>query len=150
MKKELKDYLHLYLGCVGFGSSGCAICLTAESLTLILKGEVKFTPILRPLSDMTKEEMKELYLIVFNRKFLGDNITHRDIGKKNERWVLWSGVERLFIYSDGDVGADSDLSHYRVHMPTVILWFLSKHFDLFGLIDAGLAIDATEIKKTVQ
>lgn len=29
-----------------------------------------------------------------------------------------------------------------------IKYFLSKHFDLFGLIEAGLAIDATTIKTT--
>jgi len=83
--------------------------------------------------------MKELYFLVFKRKFVGNNVTHRDIGKKEERYVLWSGIERLFIYKDGDVGADCDLSNYSVHAPTVILWQLSKHFDLFGLIEAGLA-----------
>ena len=104
-------------------------------------------PILRPLSSMTEDEMKDLYLLVFNRKFVGDNVTHRDIGKKEDRIVLWSGVERLFIYMDGDVGADCDLHNYRVHMPTIIKWELSKHFDLFGLIEAGLAIDATTLKQ---
>lgn len=29
--------------------------------------------------------------------------------------------------------------------PDLFVWLLSKHFDLFGLIDAGLAIDATTI-----
>lgn len=27
-------------------------------------------------------------------------------------------------------------------------WYLSKHFDIFGLIEAGLAIDATTLKAT--
>lgn len=100
-----------------------------------------FKLMLRPSSDMTKEEMKELYFLVFKKKFIGDNITHRDVGTKEERYVLWSGVERLFIYSDGDVGADSDLHHYKVNHLSVIMWKFSKHFDLFNLIPRGLAID---------
>jgi hypothetical protein len=102
-------------------------------------------PILRSLSDMTEEEMKELYFIVFNRQFIGDNITHRDIGKELERHVLWSGLERLFIYANGDIGADCDLSYYPVHQATVIKWMISKQFDVFGWIEKGLAIDKTKV-----
>lgn len=103
-----------------------------------------FKPILRPFSEMTEEEMKELYFLVFKRAFVGNNITHRDIGKKEERYVLWSGVERLFIYSDGDIGADCDLAHFSVHQPTVVKWMISKQLDVFGWIEKGLAIDKTK------
>jgi hypothetical protein len=146
---NIKDYLHLY------PKVPIAICEPGiepvghylEGVDWVLNKAIK--PILRPLSDMTEEEMKELYFIVFNRKFVGDNITHRDIGKKEERKVLWSGVERLFIYKDGDVGADCDLQLHHVHAPTVVFWQLSYHFDPFGLIDAGLAIDKTTLNKKV-
>ncbi len=57
-------------------------------------------PILRPLSDLTKEEEKELLAIQQN--------------PENE------------IYGE-NFGA--------------MQWFLSKHFDVFGLIEEGLAID---------
>ena len=109
-------------------------------------GHEEIKPILRPLSDMTEEEMKQLYSLVFGKQFCGDNITHRDIGDKKERWVLWSGVERLFIYKDGDIGADSDLHYYTVHQPTIMKWLLSKQFDIFNLIELGeatvLAVEA--------
>jgi hypothetical protein len=148
---KIQDYLHLYFGCpcifrygpTGEWKDGFIKEVALQRVRHGAPYEVK--PILRPLSDMTEEEMKELYQIVFDRPFLGNNITHREIGKKEERWVLWSGVERLFIYRDGDVDADSDLAHYRGHAPTILKWQLSKHFDLFGLIAAGLAIDATTI-----
>jgi hypothetical protein len=99
---------------------------------------------LRPMSSMTEDEMKELYFLVFKRSFVGSNITHRDIGKKEERHVLWSGIERLFIYKDGDIGADCDLHHHPVHQPTVIKWMISKQFDIFGWIEKGLAISKTK------
>jgi hypothetical protein len=31
------------------------------------------------------------------------------------------------------------------YSPETFLWLLSKHFDLFGLIEAGLAIDKTKL-----
>lgn len=101
--------------------------------------------ILRPLSDMSEEEMKELYLLVFKRQFVGNNIKHLDKGMRDERHVLWSGLERLFIYADGDVGADCDLHHYMVHHPTVVKWQMSKGFDVFNLIPEGKALDKTKI-----
>lgn len=114
-------------------------------LTELYAGNVIVKPILRSLSGMTEDEMKELYQLVFNKEFVGDNITHRDIGNKDERWVLWSGLERLFIYRDGDFGADSDLRNYKVHQPTIVKWLLLKGFDLFGLIESGQAIDKTTL-----
>jgi hypothetical protein len=112
---------------------------------IIESEEESFKPILRPISNITEEEMKELYLLVFKRPFVGDNITHRDLGMKCERYVLWSGLERLFIYKDGDVEADSDLVHYKVHRPTVLKWMILKQFDVFGWIEKGLAIDKTKL-----
>jgi hypothetical protein len=155
---EIKDFIHLYLGCTLDNGNILNAVHVDGSIKTLYRGHLinYWTPeeakelklVLRPLSSMTEEEMKELYRLVFNRPFIGGNITHRDIGKKEERKVLWSGVERLFIYRDGDVGADSDLHHFHVHAPKVVRWQLSKHFDLFGLIDAGLAIGTTIILPT--
>ncbi len=167
---KIENYLHLYMGCdvlgvysdqskrrghlsdVINGGFECGVQFFLEDGTHLEESptwndakDVKL--ILRPLSDMSQDEMKEAYFLVFNKKFIGNNITHRDIGKKEERWVLWSGVERLFIYRDGDVGADSDLQHYHVHAPTVVKWQLSKNFDVFGLIKAGLAVDKTTLQR---
>lgn len=156
---KFKDLVNLYIGCnvsikeeqykggslvlIGICDMGCQVEDTGIKITFYVNPE-HVKPLLRPISDMTEEEMKEMYRLVFNRSFIGDNVTHRDIGKKEERWVLWSGVERLFIYKDGDVGADSNLHNYHVHAPSIVKYQLSKHFDLFGLIESGQAINITK------
>lgn len=61
MDFDIKSVLHYYLGCVGYGASGCAIALTPENLQLILDGKVQFTPILRPLDKLSDEE--QLYMM---------------------------------------------------------------------------------------
>jgi hypothetical protein len=127
----------------------CSVYITLDLLKDTEQGYVKVKPILRPLSDMTEEEMKELYFIVFRRNFVGNNISHRDIGKELDRYVLWSGLERLFIYANGDIGADCDLSYYPVNQPIVFKWMLSKQFDVFNWIPKGLALDKTKINQTL-
>jgi len=108
MNKELKDYLHLYLGCeckvymptIDFELPGCITELTIN----LLNTPFRFKPILRPLSDMTDEE---------------SNVT---------KWIKYS-----------------DTGEIR-YPPETFVFLLSKHFDLFGLIEAGLAIDKTTLK----
>lgn len=154
---QLQDVIQFYIGCDCirpdnktvlkiYGVQGNLI-VHNEPDGLTYSGTAGCKPILRNLSDMTTDEMKDMYHLVFGRRFCGDNITHRDVGKKNERWVLWSGVERLFIYKDGDIGADSDLQHRSVHQPSVFKFLLSKQFDLFGLIESKQAVDAATISK---
>lgn len=144
MKLTAQD-LSMYLGCQAIINDGFGEITDRITPSTLAFKNITCTPILKPLSGITEEEMKELYLLVFNRNFVGDNITHRDIGKKDERHVLWSGVERLFIYHDGNIAADCDLSYYRVHQPTIVKWMTSKGFDVFNWIPKGLAIDKTSI-----
>ena len=115
MKKELKDYLHLYLGCeIDISGQREILDSVAKSgqIETLFRGYLRnyrdlsdedIAPILRPLSDMTDEEAQEVYTIkgknAFNN-FEGETTKH----------------------------------------------LLSKHFDLFGLIEAGLAIDKTTLK----
>lgn len=111
MKKEIKDYLNFYLGCEidinGQKEVLDSISQTGE-IESLFRGNLRnyrhlsdehIKPILRPLSDMNKEE--------------------------KARW-------RLMVNS------------YQSYASTV-KYFLDKHFDLFGLIESGLAIDATTI-----
>lgn len=165
MEKKLKDYLHLYFGCevsyLGEVWFMGAIHIFPENpnsiggINIWNKGIVEqvqcseIKPILRPLSDMTKEERKELWKLVFNREFgVNGNIQLRDhlpTPSGRTRWVLMSGVERLGIQFDGKVWYDSDLQHWNFSQHEVTRWLLSKHFDLFGLIESGLAIDKTTL-----
>jgi hypothetical protein len=163
MKKEIRDYLHLHLGCE------CAmtrdnyllphpVLLSPSLLSEYLQaycliGGIELKLILRHLSSITKDEMKQLWTIVFNRPFgingdirFYDSLAKESKPKDISRWVLWSGVERLGIELDGKIWADSDLQHWRFNQHEVTRFLLSKHFDLFGLIPAGLAIDATTLK----
>lgn len=119
--KDIKDYLHLYLGCEIYDSyndrTGILKGITKDSVLIDHKtswrldfDEVK--PILRPLSDMTEEE-------------------------KIEYGETFKEVKPFF-------GGDS--VYFESH--ETVRWLLSKHFDLFGLIEAGLAIDGTKMKVT--
>ncbi len=138
MKKELKDYLHLYIGCkmeyeykfttkegselrkarlnyVGINGVVYFVDLTAINKN----GEISSTgtfrlnirdvkPILRPLSDMTEDE----------KESIGRGAWHHD------------------YYPEI---SDSEFDCEEVRL------MLSMYFDLFGLIESGLAIDQTTL-----
>jgi hypothetical protein len=129
---KLKDYLPLYLGCeVEYTISGMKhnlIGVEGEATAYIFGGtggrHVVHTshikPILRLLSDMTEEEFMEF-------KKLAD--------KDFDKMVL--------IDSASKDGCFTRLCHTMFAQS----FLLSKHFDLFGLIEAGLAIDKTTLNK---
>jgi hypothetical protein len=128
--KEIKDYLHLYLGCDAMIAEGKDLyTLTAiqSNSTLCVMRNKKdsrngdwihnknIKPILRPLSSMTEEEMKECGNLDYD---------FSDEPELNQ----WDWRE-----------FDTLISANQFH------YLLSRHFDLFGLIEAGLAIDKTTL-----
>lgn len=126
--KNIKDYLHLYLG-FGMYNQGLAdhlykkgIPYTPQKLRTVGSdglfwvgseedsremSTTNFKPILRPLSDMTNEDEEA------------------------------TGLNATYEYG------------HHTFTPSEFIYFLSKGFDLFGLIESGLAIDATKIKNNV-
>lgn len=79
-------------------------------------------PVLRPLSDLTKP------------------ITHN-----GETFVP---IERLKSLEDYVFGDDAFLSLYWMNMPYEMCeMMLSWHFDIWGLLDAGLAIDLNTVNQ---
>ncbi len=120
MNKELKDYLHLYLGCDvlisvnGMVNKVVSIVRNPDAEiilgTAILLG-VK--PILRPLSDMTEEEKFEL-----------DQLSPFHPSVSNTNTCDWIILEPIIIE----------------HHAARVSYLLSKHFDLFGLHEAGLCL----------
>ena len=62
-----------------------------------------------------------------------------------ERYVMHSGVERLGVEFDGSIWADSDFSVWRYNKHKITAYLLSNHFDLFGLIESGEAMDKTTL-----
>jgi hypothetical protein len=131
---NIKDYLHLYLGCdvcrehkesrskkffeyaklVGVSMSEIEkdkhVAILEVGLDHFHEWYVEETIlILRPLSDMTEEEEKEM------------------IASQDD--VILEGYTQILLKTDSG---------------ETVRWMLSKGFDLFGLIDAGLAIDKTK------
>ena len=130
--KEIKDYLPFYLGCqakVIFARNEAApeigeLIEVGKNMAFVendkheyyecMPYEVK--PILRPLCDMTGEELIQYGKI--------------EVPEMNVRFDL-KGIREVAMHA-----------YYE---PETFRWLLSKSFDLFGLIEAGLAIDKTKI-----
>lgn len=81
---------------------------------------IAWKPILRPLSDMTEEEGLEIFELYADKPYLASIASHESL-------IEWLG---------GRVGSPA---HWR--------YLLSRGFDLFGWIDAGLAIDKTKVNE---
>lgn len=159
---EFKEVAHLYLGCLAKATYVTKDGDTDKDVPVELKNYRRLEsvgiagdrrilmwvggnlsasqhkPILRPLSDMTEEEA---YSLIFSVDFykrheievtnisdnpwIGISFTVRYDGKG--RW--WNKTQRL----------NADFN------PKQVGYLLSKHFDLFGLIQSGEAIDATTL-----
>lgn len=161
---NIQDYIHLYLMCevtgdyndeprkgyltgVQNGGTECEIQFFEEDGFNVFEEPTfneteKVKLLLRPFSDMTEAEMKEIYSIIFKREFpkSGRIQFHSERTVYLEpRWVLLSGLDRLGIEANGTVWADCDLHHYKHNQHEITRYLLSKSLDLFGLIEAGLA-----------
>lgn len=140
-EKNIEDYLHLYLGCevviqksfTGFGRylvKGDKVVLNTKLLMELGEdGNCTYTPnyikpILRNLNDMTEEEKLQL---AYNHAY-----PH----------VKFSSKESALNSMYGRYG-----SKWFTAYQDEFLFLLSKHFDLFGLIEAGIAIDKTTLTK---
>lgn len=127
--KDIKDYIHLYLGCECIDEngergwfSGFDVCERDYSITMIsmrYQGRDddfavfndneecdRIKLLLRPLSDITEEEKKEIEAMEQN------NTSYP---------TMAYALAPHFVY------------------------LLSRGFDIFGLIDAGLALDKTKL-----
>lgn len=160
MRIELKDVLHLYLGCE------CVRTDTNKSMRLVSVYEygenwhpddkcVRFEsaewkwsavqqwvkPVLRKLNSMTWDEAKEYFnkpeaeLIKVERKKNAAIFDYRWVSDKvnNDDGYSYSGIA---------------ISDNELLTPQQVAWLLSRGFDLFGLIETGQAIDATKEKAT--
>ena len=132
--KKIEDYLHLYIGCdIEFGFEGHKKIGTLYGVHHPFGYQV-FDPsspvvpikavrpeliklILRPLSDMTKEEMEECGNMIYD--FSDD--------PELNTWE-WQYFQ---------IGL----------APEQLYYLLKNGFDLFNLIPEGLAIDKTRIKQ---
>lgn len=97
----------------------------------------KIKPILRPLSDLTKYSVEE---------DISGDITLYDYIKK--LWFITIREDGHFSHSNGD-GTCTGYS-YKSCDYSLIQLLLEHHFDVFGLIEKGLAIDINTLPNNGQ
>lgn len=140
--KDIKEYLHLYIGCeCKFTDAGqiktgvlSSIDLEESFAMVDVENDGRFNPkyeevepILRPLASMTDEEFNEFILL-----FAPEEINNESAKKSSFDILKRDGIKAIRFGEDNE--------------PKVVFemfrWILSKHFDIFNLIPEGLAIDA--------
>jgi hypothetical protein len=177
--KDIKDYLHLYLGCeVACYSDHLRPQITFERYAT-LDGIVndssrnehpvkvsfhkegfkyrshycyKFSEVkllLRPLSYMTEEEAAFIGELVYGKP---DSVKWRVEHKGNYLNIYRKHYFKSITidYASGDIDFyDDGELDTSLQQTEIFRYLLSMDFDLFGLIPAGLAIDKTKHKATV-
>jgi hypothetical protein len=166
--KELKTYAHLYMGCevnilhrvlddteetfvergklVGITESEvergkliAIIDMNCESLQECYIEDVKL--ILRPLSDMSEEEARHIYRSYFGKSTAEDWSGDTGSAYFRPKQITPNKTHGLRIV-EGEDYSSGDFMTVVGLMP----YLLSRGFDLFGLIDSGLAVSKTETK----
>jgi len=136
---ELKDYLHFYEGAlcrwryVDYppGQWNVLAPLSKRDIARLCDDHSvdKIEIRLRPLSDFGEKEIRAIAKIVGKEDQLSD--------VKSMNYVITQVKEHglaAFSVPDGEFK----------FVPELIRYLLSEHFDIFGLIEAGLAIDSTK------
>lgn len=140
--KDIKDYLHYYLGCEVECPHGKGMLISVSNydhITVTGDGDKYYKPkevkpILRPLSDMTEEEGRE-YAQHYGIK------GHHPVTITEE-----NGYVKVSIGYKDHMASLFPLSPHG-QKPESLHYLLSKHFDLFGLIESNLAIDKSKLKQ---
>lgn len=100
---------------------GSQVVITPNFIQEISNGRCEIIPNLRRLESLTGDEANEIHLIIYGREYAGTTPI--------KEW--------FFLKLPGE----SDVMQDAIGKPYVWLYLLSKGFDLFGLIDQGLAKD---------
>jgi hypothetical protein len=170
--KDIKDYLHLYKDCMvqvkrkndteynvgrvceitSKSNHGDWIVVRFDDVIKVTSqtwetstsnahyfffGDDYIVPILRPLSSMTEEEAIEVARVSeWEGHFRDVKVTK---SKFDDLIVSWDGMPE----SREEFNATGEFFYCAEQF----LYLLSKHFDLFNLIEEGLAIDATKAEE---
>lgn len=104
----------------------------------------KAKPILRPLSDLTKEDFKEELYQYYQTLGIDVKLVNYDSGNDNPFDITLTVTYKMMgeVYTDCLInrGSTSETPYH------IIVWLCENHFDLFGLIEKGLAIDINNLK----
>lgn len=139
---EIKDVIHFYIGQDLFytieGHEPNRMKLTGDQLacfyTLADDPEVNYKLILRKLSDMTEDEMKEFKKLIPHIDFV-----------RFERGDKWVYIEHEMDDKHTTRPVCTTTALIGGMPMSVMPYLLKQGFDLFGLIDAGLAIDSKSL-----
>lgn len=159
MEKKINDYLHLYLGCEVMweneeGTAGGTEILDGHLIESAkrISGTIH-KPLLRPLSSMTEEEAIECAKILNNRPpHYGINEADVTRYQKSIDVVFTDNLDTVInIANNGDalvfrneMNGKRSIEARPANQGKYFHYILSKHFDLFGLIESGLAINKKE------
>jgi len=150
-ERKIQDYLHLYLGCdaqIAVIVPGQELSWEPDKLNIrwlhgSLNKLVEVKPILRPLSDMTEEEIDWWwkYMRKLPNEELEEAVWTTELNGEpcEPHWTLWSKTRTM----GARCGYTLDI--FGKFEPDDFLWLLKNHFDLFHLIPSGLAIDSTTL-----
>ena len=152
MNKKIEDYLPYYIGqkilvvkpsfammhndCI---HSGEIETLTPNLLSKILYAtKVQVKPILRPLSDMTDEDANVVW------EALGLNPDYEESMKRDgNNSATKSKYLQDYFFRKQVFGGHSERFDFRENI-VLVYTLLKMGFDLFGLIEANLAVDKTK------
>lgn len=145
MEKKIEDYLHLYIG-VKLERGGIVTHkLLAAADEAAFDAYLDFKPILRPLSSMTEEEMKEIVMLGFESKDIADMLIEKVTRRSEVQEHVRFGTAIPYTAWDknGKVQMAGTISAHELSADQ-FRYLVSRSFDLFNLIPEGLALDATK------
>jgi len=93
----------------------------------------KIKPYLRPMSSMTEEEAFEMFRIMFHHQV---GLIGVDIDSDRFRFKR--------VDSDGHFAGHTVLFFNKIYSLEQLEWLNAHHFDYRGLIEKGLALEASE------
>ncbi len=106
------------------------IDIRPTSVQLLIDEQARITPHLRRLDSITEEEAREIYEISKGEPFEARmEWMDEDDEDRSALRGYWNNTDEWY----------TDEKNMEIGRPRVWLYLLSKHFDLFGLIEAGLA-----------
>ena len=148
MKTELKDVLHLYYSAQDYYTvktpNGVEVLWNGHKYPVfhcfngLLEGLISECKlILRPLSDMTEDEHRQLYCLLFK-----EDSDYRPVimnGEISQKDRVGFKITYLPPASNPLDKGYEWVKYYKL-FPAQFVWALQKGFDLFGLIESGQAI----------
>jgi hypothetical protein len=168
---KLQDYLHYYLHgqiweagvttctLIGIGDSYYTI-KTKQGTLLTLSNRADIKLVLRRLEDMTEEEAITLYRLSTKTPFLSADKDEYDVTYIKDKEEICSiqvvdlRISRMYmnINIEGDIliyiheqNEEPKICERVANQHEATHYLLKQGFDLFGLIPAGLAIDAKNL-----